>query len=289
MAHYRKIDVRVWNDAKFVRLSNEAKLAFFALLTHPTLLAIGAMRGTLVGIAAETGIPGCGFDEVVAADMARFAVDSALVWLPNFMKYNPPENPNVVKAWVKNLDLLPECSMKNAVTDAMGSLLSTMPDSFQEPFATACGTPSATSDVQGAPDGLPNRSPNRSPKRMANQEQEQEQEQEKAEERSSRKRRTRSSLLPDRLRSRIEGTPLAPLGANGVSAAWIASVEQTEREYSWLDVPEELAAAARWLAANPDRAPKNLPAFVTRWLNRVIKRGLENGRPAARVFAARPD
>ena len=53
MPRYRKIDTRTWNDLKFNLLSDDAKLEFFLLLTHPHLLPIGAMRGTIQGLARE--------------------------------------------------------------------------------------------------------------------------------------------------------------------------------------------------------------------------------------------
>ena len=40
---------------------------------------------------------------------------ASLIWLPNFLRYNPPESPNVVKAWSSALDLLPECALLNRV------------------------------------------------------------------------------------------------------------------------------------------------------------------------------
>jgi hypothetical protein len=53
MARYRKIAPRIWNDEKFGELSDDAKLIFFLLLTHPHMTALGAMRATLAGLAAE--------------------------------------------------------------------------------------------------------------------------------------------------------------------------------------------------------------------------------------------
>jgi hypothetical protein len=55
MARYRKIDPRIWNDAKFRALLDDAKFVFMLLLTHPHMTALGAMRATLAGSAAELG------------------------------------------------------------------------------------------------------------------------------------------------------------------------------------------------------------------------------------------
>ena len=49
------MDPRIWNDAKFRDLSDNAKLVFFMLLTHPNMTALGAMRATVAGLAEEMG------------------------------------------------------------------------------------------------------------------------------------------------------------------------------------------------------------------------------------------
>ncbi len=53
MARYRKVDPKIWNDEKFRALSDDGKLAFFMLLTHPHMTAVGAMRAMPSGMASE--------------------------------------------------------------------------------------------------------------------------------------------------------------------------------------------------------------------------------------------
>lgn len=116
MARYRKIDPRIWNDAKFRGLSDTAKLLFFMLLTHPSMTSLGAMRATVAGLAAEMGWAsedfGKAFQEVIAKGMAEHDPEACYVGLPKFIRYNQPESPNVVKAWAGALDLLPECEYR---------------------------------------------------------------------------------------------------------------------------------------------------------------------------------
>jgi hypothetical protein len=64
---YRKIDPRIWNDAKFRELSDKGKLVFLFVLTHPCMTALGAMRGTMAGLAAELGWPAEAFQEAFRA------------------------------------------------------------------------------------------------------------------------------------------------------------------------------------------------------------------------------
>jgi hypothetical protein len=136
MSHYRKVDVRIWNDAKFRSLTDEGKLAFFLLLTHPNMTALGAMRSTPAGLAAELkGIPEAfqeAFREVIAKGMADYDEDARLVALPNFVKYNPPTSPNVVKAWVNALEYLPECDLKAVVVQRAVAFAEGMSKGFRK-------------------------------------------------------------------------------------------------------------------------------------------------------------
>ena len=100
-------------------LSDQTKLCFLFLLTHPHMTALGAMRATTQGLAAELRWDSTVFDHVFAGildnDMAEHDSASNIVAIPNFLRYNPPESPNVIKAWVFALDQIPEGWLKNRV------------------------------------------------------------------------------------------------------------------------------------------------------------------------------
>lgn len=119
MARYRKIDPRIWNDEKFASLSHEAQRMFFFVLTHPSMTALGAFRISRAGMAEELGLEGKGFlepfRELFEKGLVRYDERAFLLFAPNFLKYNPPENPNVVKGWAAAVDLLPECALKREV------------------------------------------------------------------------------------------------------------------------------------------------------------------------------
>jgi len=141
MSKYRKIDVRIWNDAKFRDLSHNAKLVFFFLLTHPNMTALGAMRSTLSGLAEELDFESEAFREAFreALDkgMVKHDRKACLIALPNFIKYNQPESPNVVKAWANSLDLLPECDLKNDVISLSANALKGYSKAFREALPEA--------------------------------------------------------------------------------------------------------------------------------------------------------
>src|SRR5882672_7258730 len=98
MGRYRKIDTRTWNDKKFNDLSDDGKLVFFLLLTHPHLTPIGAMRASLPSLASDLHWPlerlENALQESLLKNMIRHDETSSFMWLPNFLKYNQPESPN---------------------------------------------------------------------------------------------------------------------------------------------------------------------------------------------------
>jgi hypothetical protein len=162
MARYRKIDPRIWNDEKFRALSDSGKLAFLFILTHPSMTSIGAMRGTTAGLAAELewGVEAFAkaFGEACAKDMIEADAKASFIGVPNFVKYNPPESPNVIKAWADALDLVPECDLRNRHILRLEQVVKGLTEGFREAFTKAFAKTLA--------------------KTMPNQEQEQEQEQE---------------------------------------------------------------------------------------------------------------
>ena len=117
MARYRKIDVRIWNDRKFRELDDKAKLAFFLVLTHPDTNQLGMLRSRSVALAMELGWhPDVMSDAMLTlCRMGMLMVDdkAGFIFIPNFLKYNPPNGPNAVKGWSGLLDQMPECALLN--------------------------------------------------------------------------------------------------------------------------------------------------------------------------------
>lgn len=141
MARYRKIDPRIWNDEKFRALSDAGKLAFLFLLTHPHMTALGAMRATVAGLAEELGWSTEAFQEAFREGflkgMAEHDPKACLIAIPNFIRYNSPESPNVVKAWVGALDLLPECDLKTRTIARAKGFAEALPEAFAKALPKA--------------------------------------------------------------------------------------------------------------------------------------------------------
>lgn len=162
MSRYRKIDTRTMNDEKYRDLSDDGKLVFLTLLIHPNMTALGAMRGTVPGLSAEMGWSPErfreAFGEALSKAMAEHDEKASTIALPNFLRYNQPESPNVVKAWSAALDMIPEGRLKTLTIQRAKEFLKGKTKAFVE--------------------ALPKAFVEALPKPMPYQEQEQEQEQE---------------------------------------------------------------------------------------------------------------
>src|SRR5262249_35083991 len=119
----------------------------------------------IVGLAAELGWQPKAFreafGEAFAKGMVKHDERASFVWLPNFLRYNGPESPNVVKSWAASLDLLPECALKIELLCRVKAFAEALPEAFAEALPEAFA------------------------KSMPNQEQEQEQKQEQKKEDSA--------------------------------------------------------------------------------------------------------
>lgn len=135
MARYRKIDVRIWNDRKFRALDDKSKIAFFLVLTHPDTNQLGMLRSRSVALAMELGwhpdvmsdaiLTLCRMDMLMVDDKAGF------IFIPNFLKYNPPNGPNAVKGWGGLLDQMPECDLLNHAISCLKPFIDGLSDGLR--------------------------------------------------------------------------------------------------------------------------------------------------------------
>ena len=136
---YRLLYVSIWNDSKFNALDLYGQHAFLYLLGHPNLTHLGAMRGTFEGIVSEINWPkGVSNLRVLrqlfkAKDlgMIKYDPENKFIWLPNFLKYNPPSNANVVTSWIDLLEMLPQCPLRNELLISLVHILLTRSDKFK--------------------------------------------------------------------------------------------------------------------------------------------------------------
>jgi uncharacterized phage protein (TIGR02220 family) len=140
---FRRVDSMFWNDRKVRGLSDDGKLAFLFVLTHPNLTALGAMRATLNGLAAELGWPSrrlrTALEPAITSGMLDVDANAAFIGLPNFLKFNTPQVRNHFRAWPAALQLLPECEGKQRLLNRCRARLATIPDTMRDAIPDVIG------------------------------------------------------------------------------------------------------------------------------------------------------
>jgi len=298
---YRKIDPRIWNDSKFRELSELGKLAFLFILTHPQMTALGAMRATIEGLGKELFGANEGFreafgkgwgegfrealGEAISKGIVKVDEKASCVVVPNYIKYNAPESPNVIISWAPMLEYVPECQLLNQQLARIYSYVERMTPAFGEAFRKAFG------------EGW--RHPSR------NQEQEQEQEQEKKntplipqggsvsstqpEQASARTRRTAKPKADQQPRERDElfdaivevcGLDLTIKGTPARVGSAAAALRKAEPPYT----PEEVRRWQEYLPFIRDGFPQ--PHLIVQNISKIRKES--NGRANPTGRAAKP-
>lgn len=263
MGRYRKIEVKMWSDRNFNDLSPmkpSGQSLWFFLLTGPHTGPIpGLFRAGKAAMAEELGWSVEAFDkafeEVFEKGMAKADFKSKLMWLPNAIKHNKPESPNVVLSWGKEFDMLPECELKDEILQELKILIYKLGESFKKAFDKAFGEALRQAVA----------------KTMANQEQEQEQEQDLK----------RSCAEPKNLAStqQVESEEIIfiELISNTGDLVTVKNSKVTELEklFPAVDVRQELRNMAAWLDGSPKnrKTVNGMMKFVSNWLIKQQNRG----------------
>jgi hypothetical protein len=142
MARFRKIDPKMWVDAKFRKLDQNAKMLWIYLLTGPETTSLpGVIPAGRAQLTEALGWTFEVFDEafrqVFEQGMAEADWDARLVYVPNAVRYNPPESPNVVVSWRDHWHTTPECELKNKALHGLQAFMQDMSEAFREAFQKA--------------------------------------------------------------------------------------------------------------------------------------------------------
>jgi len=142
MSRYRKIDSRIWGDEKFRTLSKpkpNAQSLWLYLLTGPHtngcpgLFNVGPMSvSESLGWSLKAFHKA--FQEVFDKGMVKADFEARVILIPNAIKYDPPENPNVLKKWAKDYDEIPECELKTEYYEILKAFIKGFNEAFMEVF-----------------------------------------------------------------------------------------------------------------------------------------------------------
>ncbi len=80
--------------------------------------------------------------------------NAKVVFLPNAVRYNPPENPNVVIGWGKAFQLIPECALRSEAAKVMREQIASLGVDFERAFVDAFELRQKTLLAYSAKDGV---------------------------------------------------------------------------------------------------------------------------------------
>jgi hypothetical protein len=144
---YSRVTRRMWNDAKFRKLTPSqpcGQTLWFRLLTGPELSCIpGVFAGYEAGFAQALRWPLEGFREafaeVFALGLAEADWECGLVWVPRAIEHNQPESPNVVRGWRTAWVEMPECPLKDKAAREFKAFAEGLGEGFRKAFAEVFG------------------------------------------------------------------------------------------------------------------------------------------------------
>jgi len=108
---YTKIDERLWSDEKYRKLSDDGKLLFVYVLacSHRNMIGLYLLpvQYGSYDLNWKEERFNKGLVELSDNSFIKYNFNTNIVYIKNFLKYNPLENPNQVKGAIKALDSIP--------------------------------------------------------------------------------------------------------------------------------------------------------------------------------------
>lgn len=147
---YRKVYVSMHSDARIRALGPEPPSArglwWHLLAGEHTRLIPGVLHVSAAAFADSLGWPlesfvEC-FDECCRMGLVESYPEGRLMFLPGALKWNEPQNPNVVTSWRGQWRLLPECDGLLSIWNQLHKGLLGMSKAYADAFTKACPKPS---------------------------------------------------------------------------------------------------------------------------------------------------
>jgi len=232
------IDVRIWCDQKFRALNPlhpSGQALFLYLLTNPNTTSIpGLYRAGAAAMAEELEWPLDTFHQALANILQQGLVKTDLkarvIFIPNAIKYNKPQSPNVVKSWALHWDEIPECSLKTEAYRVFKAYLENIGEAFVKAFEETLHPPLL--------------------KTIVNQEQEKEQE----------KEQERAMTTNIRI----------PLSRGDCHVVSPQDIQQLQQTYPSVLIVQALQQLVAWNEAHPlqRKSRKNVCRHIHTWLSK---------------------
>lgn len=140
MGRYRTIQCLVWQDDKFPFIGDDLQLMWFHLMTTPLSTPLGIFYAPIAGLASEKEWNEDRYRKRLLEGSTKgfWKVDerSKVVYLPKFFRYHRPDNPNILRGWLKCWDEVPECSLKDECYHELKKYCEEWGEGFKKVFET---------------------------------------------------------------------------------------------------------------------------------------------------------
>jgi len=131
---FTKIDQLIWKDSKYKLLSDDGKFLFLYVLSCPHRNMLGFYFLPIPYGAFDLGWNSerftKGLEELLDNEFINYNFNTNIIFIKNFLKYNPLENPNQVKGAIKALNVLPT----NSIDKELVEYLKTINKPFVKPL-----------------------------------------------------------------------------------------------------------------------------------------------------------
>jgi hypothetical protein len=147
----------IWHDKKFRRRSELGQRVYLYLLSSPLGNGLGCYRATREAMAGDLRMTPErfsegfeeGWDPRIGDALYYYDEEAQVVWIPAYLRRNPPSNPNGVRALAKAFLAVPDCRAKLACyRDAEAHTGERGPE-FSRAFRESFQTPSVPADECG--------------------------------------------------------------------------------------------------------------------------------------------
>jgi hypothetical protein len=141
MGRYVNIHRKIWNKEKFRSSSDDCKFVFFHVLTTPFGSQFGLFKASPVVLAEEAEWDlerySKAFTEGFTKGFLKYDEKHKLIFIPNWLRYNPPNNPNVLRGWGSSFSEISDCDLKSEAYNTLKQFVSSRTKAFQEAFQEA--------------------------------------------------------------------------------------------------------------------------------------------------------
>lgn len=148
LGRYRKTYIRLWRHPGFAQLTDGERVLVLYLLTGPQTNRLGLYNLSVATAAEDLET----LSQTITKRLAKVCVTfgwmfdkrSRVLFIPSWFKWNPPENENVMKGSLKDLNEIAPCGLVDAFARNIGTLPETLRGTFVEGLR------------QRLPQGMPN-------------------------------------------------------------------------------------------------------------------------------------